>query len=244
MGLSYQPHEAHLNFVMQFFIDFNLYGMSFMNLEYVKFRKKNGDVHSQNLSDTLTFLPDTVQYMSRCEYELDCLAFHILNRREILNGGLGVNPGLEALWEDERKRHKNLHMSHEIPPTQSQSRENIPFTESHTYFMDKLKIKLVINSEISDKLQSSINESESENFDFTNSFCKDSLNTSVYPAETPDGNDLMNATNVSLHHPVSSVNTNCTDSKPLESSSETIVSEEIVIKCSQNTPENIYCELH
>jgi DNA polymerase zeta len=35
----YQPHEAHVPFILQFMIDYNLYGMNLVNLENVKFRR-------------------------------------------------------------------------------------------------------------------------------------------------------------------------------------------------------------
>jgi DNA polymerase zeta len=38
MGTKYQVHEAHVPFVLQFFIDYNLYGMGYMNLSSFKFR--------------------------------------------------------------------------------------------------------------------------------------------------------------------------------------------------------------
>lgn len=39
LGEVYQAHESHINFIMQFMIDFNLHGMSFMNISEIKFRK-------------------------------------------------------------------------------------------------------------------------------------------------------------------------------------------------------------
>lgn len=30
-GRVYQPHECHIPYVLQFFIDYNLYGMSYLN---------------------------------------------------------------------------------------------------------------------------------------------------------------------------------------------------------------------
>jgi DNA polymerase zeta len=35
----YQPHEAHVPYILQFMIDYNLYGMSNVNLKNVKFRR-------------------------------------------------------------------------------------------------------------------------------------------------------------------------------------------------------------
>lgn len=39
MNKSYQPHEGHIPFLLQLFIDYNLYGMNLLNLAAVKFRK-------------------------------------------------------------------------------------------------------------------------------------------------------------------------------------------------------------
>lgn len=39
MSKSYQPHEAHIPYLLQFFMDYNLYGMNLVNLSAVKFRR-------------------------------------------------------------------------------------------------------------------------------------------------------------------------------------------------------------
>jgi len=39
MNKSFQPHEAHIPFLLQLFIDYNLYGMNMISLAAVKFRK-------------------------------------------------------------------------------------------------------------------------------------------------------------------------------------------------------------
>jgi hypothetical protein len=39
MNKFYQPHEAHIPYLLQLFIDYNLYGMNLINLAAVKFRK-------------------------------------------------------------------------------------------------------------------------------------------------------------------------------------------------------------
>lgn len=45
MNKFYQPHEAHIPYLLQLFIDYNLYGMNLINLAAVKFRKarRKGD---------------------------------------------------------------------------------------------------------------------------------------------------------------------------------------------------------
>ena len=38
----HQPHESHLPYLLQFFIDFNLYGMSFLHVpaDVVRYRRR------------------------------------------------------------------------------------------------------------------------------------------------------------------------------------------------------------
>lgn len=38
MDSTLQPHEAHIPFVLQFMIDYNLYGMNFIHFSSIKFR--------------------------------------------------------------------------------------------------------------------------------------------------------------------------------------------------------------
>jgi DNA polymerase zeta len=42
MGTVLQPHEAHIPFVLQMMIDYNLYGMNFIHLSSIKFRSARG----------------------------------------------------------------------------------------------------------------------------------------------------------------------------------------------------------
>lgn len=48
LGKIFQPHESHVPYVLQFLIDYNLYGMSFLHVpaEVVRYRKSlNGMLH-------------------------------------------------------------------------------------------------------------------------------------------------------------------------------------------------------
>lgn len=38
MGTVLQPHEAHIPFVLQFMIDYNLYGMNLVHFSSIRFR--------------------------------------------------------------------------------------------------------------------------------------------------------------------------------------------------------------
>ena len=46
---------------------------------------------------------DGIECQSRCELEVDAVATDVLNREEVTDN-IGGNPGLAALWEDERQR--------------------------------------------------------------------------------------------------------------------------------------------
>ncbi|KAL9684884.1 hypothetical protein QQ045_022326 [Rhodiola kirilowii] len=57
-----QPHEAHIPFILQFLVDYNLYGMGFIHLSKTKFRHPIPDTITQpsscnRLSETLNFSP-------------------------------------------------------------------------------------------------------------------------------------------------------------------------------------------
>ena len=52
MNKSYQPNEGHIPFLLQFFIDYNLYGMNLVNLGAVKFRRSPNKGRGQDRSDS------------------------------------------------------------------------------------------------------------------------------------------------------------------------------------------------
>ncbi|XP_024086331.1 DNA polymerase zeta catalytic subunit isoform X2 [Cimex lectularius] len=90
----FQPYEAHLPFTLQFFIDYNLYGMSFLNVsKYV--------VRIDNNSST-----EVQRKESYCELELDVLGEDILNQKLTADISLDMNPGLVYMWEEEKSRRR------------------------------------------------------------------------------------------------------------------------------------------
>nr|XP_032807788.1 DNA polymerase zeta catalytic subunit isoform X2 [Petromyzon marinus] len=157
MNKSFQPHDAHVPYVLQFFIDYNLYGMNLLKLAAVKFRRgsppdKRGEVqasgpepkptdthwvfNSEPMEETQTslmrwwhtgsipsslWLGEEVTRQSRCELELDAVAADILNRLDI-EGQIGQNPGLWAIWEDEKQRRRDAGDSSQIGVPASQAR--------------------------------------------------------------------------------------------------------------------------
>ncbi|TKS75802.1 DNA polymerase zeta catalytic subunit [Collichthys lucidus] len=181
MNKSYQPHEGHIPYLLQLFIDYNLYGMNMINLGAVKFRtgQKKEDAAAavpgrqtpssrpsispwkspwkspctSKLNDSTlggTFVRweentipcslvlDEVEKQSTCELEVDAVAVDILNRLEI-ESQIGRNPGLQAIWEDEKQRRRERNQGSQIETPESQDRGFVTLTESEKVFMKRFK---------------------------------------------------------------------------------------------------------
>ncbi|XP_045467770.1 DNA polymerase zeta catalytic subunit isoform X2 [Harmonia axyridis] len=173
LGKIYQPHETHLNFTLQFMIDYNLHGMSNIILSQVIFR------HSDGVKEG--FIEENLSKVSSCELEGDTLGEYILNRQEIESGNLAANPGIAALWEDEKQRRRNKNETSQLPHYLSLSKTDILPTESHELFKRALQERLAILSQDLDK---------------------NDFNLSVYPAECPGNKSLMDCSNVDYNSPL------------------------------------------
>ncbi|KAM9840374.1 DNA polymerase zeta catalytic subunit [Aulostomus maculatus] len=176
MNKSYQPHEGHIPYLLQLFIDYNLYGMNLINLGAVKFRRTLSKDDAPTVSDRQipcnrtiispwkspctsklndsslggTFIRweegnipcslvlEEVEKQSTCELEVDAVAVDILNRLEIENQ-IGRNPGLQAIWEDEKQRRRERNKASQIDAPESQDRGFVTSTESEKIFMKRLK---------------------------------------------------------------------------------------------------------
>uniref|UniRef100_A0A8P4G7U9 DNA polymerase zeta catalytic subunit n=1 Tax=Dicentrarchus labrax TaxID=13489 RepID=A0A8P4G7U9_DICLA len=156
MNKSYQPHEGHIPYLLQLFIDYNLYGMNLLNLGAVKFRrgqkkgkgtKKEGpkliphlDFPSfcQENAIPCSLVLDEVEKQSTCELEVDAVAIDVLNRLEI-ESQIGRNPGLQAIWEDEKQRRREKNQASQIETPESQDRGVVTSTESEKIFMKRFK---------------------------------------------------------------------------------------------------------
>ena len=172
MNTVFQPHESHIPYPLQMFIDYNLYGMSMINVAAVKFRKKNDDKNINiqgpasarpsggslddsylpysNIHDISSkhidldklqedlLLGDGVKRLSRCELEVDVVATDIINRLE-LQRNVGQNPGLIALWNDEKARRKDRCMSSQLSPPQSPGRGDMCMTELESKMQGNLR---------------------------------------------------------------------------------------------------------
>ncbi|XP_016072971.1 PREDICTED: DNA polymerase zeta catalytic subunit isoform X1 [Miniopterus natalensis] len=181
MNRFYQPHEAHIPYLLQLFIDYNLYGMNLINLAAVKFRKarrKSDPLHAtgsykdqlpgNSLTGTLfrweeneipsSLILEGVEPQSTCELEVDAVAADILNRLDI-EAQIGGNPGLQAIWEDEKQRRRNRNETSQISQPESQDRRFVPATESEKKFQKRLQ-EILKQNDFSVTLSGSVDYSD------------------------------------------------------------------------------------
>ncbi|GLV38027.1 DNA polymerase zeta subunit 1 [Carabus blaptoides fortunei] len=173
LGKHFQPHESHINYVLQFMIDYNLQGMNYIQLSRVMYRIDTDNPRALDAIPTEQILPATVQRRSFAWLECDAMARDIVNIEEVSSGQLAVNPGLAALWDDERQRRRLNELDSQISFCLTQDRAAPKSTASHRVFKQKLRDKLAQPTALSD--------GSSE------------LERSVYPAETPVEVTLLNA---------------------------------------------------
>lgn len=159
MNHRLQPHEAHIPFILQFMMDYNLHGMSLINLSKIKHRRDVTQIISETKSsgesllspvDDINYLPVSVMRQSLCKLEVDALASDILNRGE-LEKGMELNPGLEAIWEEERARRMQAGLScddSQLLTPQSPKRPSYKPTESDIYQQERLNHRLEIISQV------------------------------------------------------------------------------------------------
>lgn len=133
MATSYRVFESHLNFKLQFMVDFGLYGCGVLNLAEVSQRALGGDTSDIDPA----FFPSTEIKQSTCLLEVDIIAPDILNRRTLqerrmhhhmhihsqLPPHVPLVPSVRELWDDERSRReaKGLQPEPEMPRDPSSS---------------------------------------------------------------------------------------------------------------------------
>lgn len=131
MQQKLQPHEAHLQYLLQFMTDYNLYGCTYIDVQRVCFRSpvpKHGDDeasshlwHSQSIQRRyITDDPDLPR-VSHCSIEVDIRVRDILNRHDIrerqlhndfsernhlLDADMKLVHSMAGLWKDETERRK------------------------------------------------------------------------------------------------------------------------------------------
>ncbi|KAL2161159.1 hypothetical protein VTH06DRAFT_8378 [Thermothelomyces fergusii] len=129
MGQKFQPYEAHLQYLLQFMTDYNLYGCDYLEAENVKFRAPVPDPAGPDdpprIWDSNTILPEAITdevglpRVSHCAIEVDICVQHILNRKAVrerplhhdfierehpIPSDLKLVPSMAGLWRDETRR--------------------------------------------------------------------------------------------------------------------------------------------
>lgn len=126
-----QPYESHMQYLLQWMCDYNLYGCAYIDCSEVRFRQPipdfdemNGDAHHW---DNRTILPsmmsdgDELPRQSHCSLEVDICVHHVLNRLDVKARPLHHDfierhqsfahdeklvHSMAGLWRDETRRRK------------------------------------------------------------------------------------------------------------------------------------------
>ncbi|KAH6688853.1 DNA polymerase family B [Plectosphaerella plurivora] len=142
MKRTFQPYEAHLQFLLQFMTDFNLYGCDYLDASTAFFRgpipshadEENADHlwHDRSIPARLVTDDMRLPRVSHCSIEVDISVQDILNRKTIkerrlhhdfverkhpLPSDMKLVDSMAGLWKDETRRRK-LKMKN---PTQGSS---------------------------------------------------------------------------------------------------------------------------
>lgn len=172
MNKSFQPHESHIPYILKFFIDYNLFGMSYLHVPLQH-------VHTRDADEKSRFKKRSVSQL-----EVDFKAIFILNRLAAEEDctNKAANPGIESLWEDERIRRSALD-SDSVPPLVSTAGSQVnesSATESDVFFRTILKDSLTKLNEAPAKLEMDENEASipKKTYDL-----KNLLDSSIYAAE-------------------------------------------------------------
>ena len=149
MNTVFQPYESHIPFVMQFFQDYNLYGMNLIHFSDVKHRLEEITEEKLNSSETekshVAGDKEALEKVSVCEVEFDSLSCCILNKSQSEIGPTGSqkrlgNPGLRLIWQDEFKRQSHISQGArvDIANPSSPERTNIPAESSQKHHLNEI----------------------------------------------------------------------------------------------------------
>ncbi|XP_058061131.1 DNA polymerase zeta catalytic subunit [Anopheles bellator] len=221
LSTTFQVHETHVPYILQFFIDYNLYGMSFMHLQSKGLRQRKEANSSSKLAGG-------TPKMSTSEYEIDALASAILNRKPLKNDSSEfANPGIASIWADEQARRRLCGLEQPESSNLSQSSGLCEVvTESDRFYRALLVSKLSKGQ-------------HSNTVGDVGSRIKPPV--SSYPSEVAEGESLVDASFIS-HHSHSSHSPYSSQQSLQLAGPSAVVDEEKIIFLSQNHSEVTLCE--
>nr|XP_012234018.1 PREDICTED: DNA polymerase zeta catalytic subunit [Linepithema humile] len=190
LNQNLQPYEAHIPYIQQFMIDYNLYGMNLINLNSIKYRhslqvcttEDNQNKSSMDSPDSQTYLSTSVTRQSMCELEVDAHAAEILNRQSVTKK-LELNPGLAAIWNEEKARRAEAGLENaksQLLYPKTPSKIVLPPTSSDIYQEAQLLKRLNTISQITETISSD-------------------TTVSSYPIEVEDNEEVLNASHILNH---------------------------------------------
>ncbi|KYN36929.1 DNA polymerase zeta catalytic subunit [Trachymyrmex septentrionalis] len=190
LNQTLQPYEAHIPYILQFMIDYNLYGMNLINLNSVKYRhslqgcatEDSQSRSSMDFLDSKAYLPISITRQSMCELEVDVHASEILNRQSV-NEKLELNPGLAAIWNEEKTRRAEASLENaksQLLYPKTPSKIILPPTRNDVYQKDQLLKRLNAISQ-------------------TNETITSNTMISSYPIEVESNENVLNASHILNH---------------------------------------------
>ncbi|KAF2198958.1 hypothetical protein GQ43DRAFT_482877 [Delitschia confertaspora ATCC 74209] len=127
MNRVFQPYESHLQYLLQWMCDYNLYGCGYIECAKVQFRGPVPEFnpaykwHERSISKACITDSDQFPRLSHCAIEIDVCVQDILNRKEVTPRPIHHDfrerftdsdpnekfvPSMAALWRDETFRRK------------------------------------------------------------------------------------------------------------------------------------------
>ena len=131
MKRAIQPYESHLQYILQWMCDYNLYGCAYLDCSQVKFRSPVPDYlelnsnthkwHDRTIPPSQILDEDTFPRQSHCSIEVDICVADILNRRDVsarrihhdfdesniqMSADEKLVRSMTGLWRDETRRRK------------------------------------------------------------------------------------------------------------------------------------------
>ncbi|XP_070524016.1 DNA polymerase zeta catalytic subunit isoform X2 [Cardiocondyla obscurior] len=187
LNQTLQPYEAHIPYILQFMIDYNLYGMNLINLNSIKYRQPLQGCATENSqsklsSDSQIYLPISITRQSMCELEVDVHASEILNKLSV-SKNMELNPGLAAIWDEEKARRAVAGLEDaksQLLYPKTPSKTILPSTNNDIYQESLLLKRLDAISQI--------NETITSNTTFS------------YPIEAEDNENVLNASCIINHN--------------------------------------------